>query len=81
MEHTSLEQQIRQRAYEIWHAHGQADGRADEHWLAAEREVLSSLSAHAPAADASATAKTRKRAPRSSRTPASRAAKAGKSKS
>ncbi len=49
MEQT-LEHRIRQRAYEIWHAHGQADGKADEHWLAAEREVLSTLSAHAPAA-------------------------------
>jgi Protein of unknown function (DUF2934) len=50
MEHT-LEHRIRQRAYEIWHAHGRADGKANEHWLAAEREVLSSL--HAPASDAS----------------------------
>jgi hypothetical protein len=49
MENT-LEHRIRQRAYEIWHAHGGADGKANEHWLAAEREVLSSL--HAPASDA-----------------------------
>jgi Protein of unknown function (DUF2934) len=41
MEHT-LELRIRQRAYEIWNADGRADGKADEHWLAAEREVVSS---------------------------------------
>jgi Protein of unknown function (DUF2934) len=60
MEQT-LEYRIRQRAYEIWHAHGQADGQADEHWLAAEREVLASLRAHAPAPAASAQAKSAKR--------------------
>jgi hypothetical protein len=53
----TLEHRIRERAYEIWHAHGQLDGKADEHWLAAEREVLSSLST--PAATA---AKPQKRA-------------------
>jgi hypothetical protein len=47
MEQT-LEHRIRQRAYEIWHAHGQTAGTADEHWLAAEREVLSCLSLAAP---------------------------------
>jgi hypothetical protein len=51
MEHT-LEHRIRQRAYEIWHAHGKTDGKANEHWLAAEREVLSSLRTHSPASDA-----------------------------
>jgi hypothetical protein len=38
----SLELRIRQRAYEIWHASGCAQGKSDEHWLAAEREVLAS---------------------------------------
>jgi hypothetical protein len=60
MEHT-LEQRIRQRAYEIWNADGRADGKADEHWLAAEREVLSSLSARPPALKASAPRKSHKR--------------------
>jgi hypothetical protein len=31
---------IRERAYEIWNATGREDGRADEHWLSAERELL-----------------------------------------
>src|SRR5262245_58872228 len=39
----SLEQRIRERAYEIWNATGREDGRADEHWLSAERELLASL--------------------------------------
>jgi hypothetical protein len=52
MEQT-LEQRIRQRAYEIWHAHGCTEGKADEHWLAAEHEVLSSANVLAVAAQAS----------------------------
>jgi len=60
MEHT-LEHRIRQRAYEIWNAEGRADGKADEHWLAAKREVLSSLTARSPAPKASAPRKSHKR--------------------
>jgi hypothetical protein len=36
----SLENRIRERAYEIWAAHGYVHGQADQHWLAAEREIL-----------------------------------------
>jgi Protein of unknown function (DUF2934) len=36
-----LEQAIRERAYSIWIESGCPDGSADEHWLAAQREVLS----------------------------------------
>ena len=36
----SLENRIRERAYEMWTAHGCVDGQAEQHWLAAEREVL-----------------------------------------
>ena len=36
----SLQQHIRQRAYEMWNAGGRIEGEADQHWLAAEREVL-----------------------------------------
>jgi hypothetical protein len=36
----SLENRIRERAYEIWTAHGCVHGHADQHWLAAEREIL-----------------------------------------
>jgi hypothetical protein len=39
MDH-SLENRVRERAYEIWAAHGYVHGQADQHWLAAEREIL-----------------------------------------
>jgi Protein of unknown function (DUF2934) len=31
---------IRVRAYEIWEAEGQPEGKHHEHWLAAQKEVL-----------------------------------------
>jgi Protein of unknown function (DUF2934) len=31
---------IRERAYEIWRKQGCPDGQAEEHWRAAEREIL-----------------------------------------
>jgi Protein of unknown function (DUF2934) len=36
----SLERRIRERAYEIWTANGGVHEQADQHWLAAEREIL-----------------------------------------
>ena len=39
----SLEDRIRERAYEIWAAHGCVHGQADQHWFAAEREIVGSL--------------------------------------
>jgi ribonuclease I len=39
----TLESRIRERAYEIWAAHGCVDGQADQHWLAAEREILAAV--------------------------------------
>jgi hypothetical protein len=41
----SLENRIRERAYEIWVANDCAHGQADQHWLAAEREVLAASTA------------------------------------
>jgi hypothetical protein len=41
----SLENRIRKRAYEIWSAHGCLHGQADQHWLAAEREILAASTA------------------------------------
>ena len=38
---TSLEHQIRERAYHLWIASGCGEGEADRHWFDAEREVLS----------------------------------------
>jgi hypothetical protein len=36
----NLYDRIRERAYEIWFATGCRHGEADQHWLAAEREIL-----------------------------------------
>jgi Protein of unknown function (DUF2934) len=44
MDH-SLENRIRERAYAIWAAHGYVHGQADQHWLAAEREILAASTA------------------------------------
>ncbi len=44
MDH-SLENRIRERAYELWNAHGGLHGQADQHWLAAEREILAASTA------------------------------------
>jgi Protein of unknown function (DUF2934) len=41
----SLENRIRERAYEMWTAHGCMHGQAERHWLAAEREVLATSTA------------------------------------
>jgi hypothetical protein len=60
MEQT-LEHRIRQRAYEIWHAAGCAEGNADQHWLTAERELLASSSDLFAASTAPATRKAGKR--------------------
>jgi DUF2934 family protein len=45
----SLQHRIRDRAYEIWNAGGRIHGRAEQHWLAAEREILAQMSAETPA--------------------------------
>jgi hypothetical protein len=35
----SLEEHIRQRAYEIWEQEGRPDGHDCEHWLQAQAEI------------------------------------------
>jgi DUF2934 family protein len=35
-----LSDRIRERAYQIWRASGSPDGEAEQHWLTAEREIL-----------------------------------------
>ena len=37
---TTLEEQIRRRAYQLYEARGREDGRDLDDWLQAEREVL-----------------------------------------
>jgi len=34
------EERIRRRAYRLWEEAGQPDGRSNEFWLAAEKEIL-----------------------------------------
>jgi Protein of unknown function (DUF2934) len=68
----ALEHRIRERAYEIWNANGRADGEAEQHWLAAERELLAGARAHSPAAKAGAAGKARSRARPGSRIAKSR---------
>jgi hypothetical protein len=36
----NLDEAIRERAYHLWIADGQPDGKADIHWLNAQREIL-----------------------------------------
>jgi hypothetical protein len=42
-----LEQRIRERAYELWTMSGYMHGCDQEHWCAAEREIV--VATHAPA--------------------------------
>jgi hypothetical protein len=37
---SNLEEAIRERAYHLWIADGQPEGKADIHWLNAQREIL-----------------------------------------
>jgi hypothetical protein len=37
---TNLEEAIRERAYHLWTADGQPEGKADAYWLNAQREIL-----------------------------------------
>jgi hypothetical protein len=39
----NLSDQIRERAHEKWVASGHRDGEAEQHWLAAEREILAAI--------------------------------------
>jgi len=63
----NVENRIRERAYQLWEAGGYQDGAADQHWLAAEREVLAASIAATTAADPLATAKSAKKPARSRR--------------
>lgn len=50
----SLHHRIRVRAYEMWNAAGRTDGLADQHWLAAERELLTEMTARTSAVETDA---------------------------
>ena len=38
-----LEQRIRERAYELWAMSGYSHGQDEDHWCAAEREVIAAM--------------------------------------
>jgi hypothetical protein len=41
----NLEEEIRERAYHLWITDGQPEGKADIHWLNAQREILATSAA------------------------------------
>jgi hypothetical protein len=57
----SLHHRIRQRAYELWTAGGRLDGQAEQHWFAAEREVLEQMKPEAIASSTPFSAPRQKR--------------------
>jgi hypothetical protein len=60
---TNLEEAIRERAYHLWTADGQPEGKADIYWLNAQREILTtSLEGSIAADSAPATARPAKKA-------------------
>ena len=63
----SLDVRIRERAYEIWNAHGRPEGHADEHWLMAEREILTVQPVPSSRSKSTASHKSRTRAQLSNR--------------
>jgi hypothetical protein len=72
---TAFEHRVRERAYQLWVAAGMTEGSADQHWLAAERAVLSeAVSAPARGETAPKAAKAAK-APAKAQKPAAPAAK------
>jgi len=66
----NLEEAIRERAYHLWIADGQPEGKADIYWLNAQHEILATSANSAAAVDRGAS-KLAKRA---------RVARSGKSK-
>ena len=63
---TNLEEAIRERAYHLWTAAGQPEGKAEIYWLNAQREILTTSlegsASNAPADLAPVAAKPAKKA-------------------
>ena len=59
---TNLEEAIRERAYHLWTADGQPEGKADVYWLNAQREILTTSLEGDITADSAVTAKPAKKA-------------------
>jgi hypothetical protein len=69
---------IRERAYALWEQEGRFDGRAQDHWYRAERELAQAAASAEIAAPAPAEAAATKAAAPKRRTPATEKAAATK---
>jgi len=72
----SLQQRIRERAYEIWNTSGRMHGHAERHWLAAERQILSEMTAQTAVAQNKPAPARQRRAAASARSQLKKVAKA-----
>ncbi|WP_080751854.1 DUF2934 domain-containing protein [Bradyrhizobium japonicum] len=62
----NLEEAIRERAYHLWVADGQPDGKAEVHWMHAQCEILAASIASPAVADIAVTKPARRvRSPKS----------------
>ena len=52
-----IEQAIRERAYHLWIESGKQEGLADQHWLTAQRSILSAALGASDVAEAPPTPK------------------------
>ena len=62
-----VSERIRERAYEIWMTTGCRHGQADQHWFAAEQEILAGSSFDAKVANVPAKANKRRGAAKRSK--------------
>lgn len=53
-----MEQQIRERAYQIWIEAGMTQGLEQEHWVAAERDIAAASGAKPPVSKRATASKT-----------------------
>ena len=75
-----LEEAIRERAYHLWIADGQPDGKADTYWLNAQREILTT-SLGSTASETAAPVATEAVSVSTNRVKKTKAARSGKGKS
>ena len=75
-----LEEAIRERAYHLWIADGQPDGKADTYWLNAQREILTT-SLGSTAGETAAPVATEAVSVSTNRVKKTKAARSGKGKS
>ncbi len=68
---SDLERRIRQRAYELWEAEGQPEGRESHHWTQAEAEFAEARTMESAASDAAAPKRGKRTKPAESLSPSS----------